>query len=83
MGFFDGLMRGMGINTSNREIVEMYHDAYEDSTDYRKKTLENTPSNHGWYTCPRCGKKFRKNDMQADHIVPQSKGGGHSSIISF
>lgn len=32
-------------------------------------------SNHGWYTCVRCGKKLRKNDVDIDHIIPQSRGG--------
>ena len=42
---------------------------------FRKAVLENTESNNGWYTCPRCGKKFRASGMQADHILPRSQGG--------
>lgn len=45
--------------------------------DYRKAWLENNDSNCGWYECVRCGKKLRKGDMDIDHIVPQSYGGGH------
>ena len=26
------------------------------------------------YTCPRCGRKSRKSQLDVDHIVPQSKG---------
>lgn len=33
-------------------------------------------SNHGWYTCARCGKKLRRGDVDIDHILPQSCGGG-------
>lgn len=32
-------------------------------------------SNHGWYTCVRCGRKLRKGDADIDHILPQSCGG--------
>ena len=42
---------------------------------YRKTWLADNPSNHGWYTCARCGKKFRKADMDVDHIIPQKHGG--------
>ena len=42
---------------------------------YRDKYFENNDSNHGWYTCVRCGRKFRKDDVDIDHIIPQSYGG--------
>ena len=42
---------------------------------YRDKWFEKNPSNHGWYTCIRCGKKLRKGDVDIDHIIPQSRGG--------
>lgn len=40
---------------------------------------EYNKSNYGWYTCVRCGKKLRKGDVDIDHILPQSMGGGHSA----
>lgn len=49
--------------------------ASEPSKNYRKTGLNTNPSNYGWYTCVHCGKKFRKNSIQIDHIIPQSKGG--------
>lgn len=42
---------------------------------YRDKWFENNPSNYGWYTCVRCGKKLRKGDVDIDHIIPRSRGG--------
>ena len=45
---------------------------------YRNDWIENNPSNHGWYTCVRCGGKFRKGDIDIDHIIPQSYGGSDS-----
>ena len=45
---------------------------------YRDKYFENNPSNHGWYECEHCHKSYRKNKMDVDHIIPQSKGGGDS-----
>lgn len=81
MSFFDSFLRGVAEakqTRENREISEMCNDLYEDDKDYRKTALANTDSNHGWYTCPRCGRKFRKSQMQADHIVPKSCGGDNS-----
>ena len=57
---------------------EAIDDDVSGSKNYRKRGLENTSSNHGWYICTKCGKSFRKGDMDIDHIVPQSKGGGSS-----
>lgn len=47
-------------------------------TDYRDKWFEENKSNHGWYTCVRCGKKLRKGDVDIDHIIPRSRGGGNN-----
>lgn len=35
---------------------------------------------HGWYKCAKCGRSFRKGDMDIDHIIPQKYGGGDSEI---
>lgn len=29
------------------------------------------------YTCSYCGKKFKPNDLNIDHVIPRSKGGRH------
>ena len=42
---------------------------------YREDYFEHHKSNHGWYTCVRCGGKFRKSDIDVDHIIPQKYGG--------
>lgn len=42
---------------------------------YRDKWFANNESNHGWYTCAKCKKKFRKADIDIDHIIPQKHGG--------
>ena len=47
------------------------------SSKYRPKFFKFTPSNHGWYTCVRCGKKLREGDAEVDHILPQKYGGGN------
>lgn len=81
MGAFDSFMEMFNVvkqTRENREIIDMYHDLHEYDIDYRKKAFDNTDSNNGWYTCPRCGRKFRKSQMHVDHIIPQSKGGDHS-----
>lgn len=44
---------------------------------YREKALRAAPSNNGWYRCRKCGKSFRACDMDADHILPRSRGGGN------
>ena len=43
---------------------------------YRDDFFRENKSNHGWYTCVKCGKKLRKGDADIDHILPQSYGGG-------
>lgn len=64
MSFFGGLNRlsSKNINTENPK-------------NYRKTGLNTNPSNYGWYTCVHCGKKYRKNSIDIDHIIPKSKGG--------
>lgn len=42
---------------------------------YRDDWFRNNDSNHGWYTCARCGKKIRKAEVDVDHIIPQKYGG--------
>lgn len=42
---------------------------------YRDNWFNENESNHGWYTCVRCGKKLRKGDVDIDHIIPQNRGG--------
>lgn len=43
---------------------------------YRDDWFNDNKSNHGWYTCAKCGRKLRKGDADIDHILPQSYGGG-------
>lgn len=45
-----------------------YRDKYFDRND----AYEN---NNGWYRCIKCGKSFRKGDMDIDHILPKKFGG--------
>ena len=42
---------------------------------YRENWFAENKSDHGWYTCAKCGKKIRKADVDIDHIVPQKYGG--------
>ncbi|MBR4026876.1 MAG: HNH endonuclease [Lachnospiraceae bacterium] len=42
---------------------------------YREDWFRENKSNHGWYTCVKCGKKLRKEEVDIDHIIPQSRGG--------
>lgn len=42
---------------------------------YRDEWFKNNESNHGWYTCVRCGKKLRKGYVDIDHIIPRNRGG--------
>lgn len=70
MGFFEGLTKGLGY-----DAIKAYNDEEDDN--YRNTGFENTPSNNGWYKCIKCGKSFRKGDMDIDHILPKSLGGGN------
>ena len=38
---------------------------------YREDWFKDNESNHGWYTCSKCGKKIRKAEVDIDHIIPQ------------
>lgn len=78
MGFLNGFLQEIKDNHDNKEIIDMYHDMNVLDSDYRSIAFENSSSNYGWYTCPKCGRKFRKTDMDADHIIPQSRGGSNS-----
>lgn len=78
MGFFDSFLKGLNDDKENRMIVDMVNDLDEDNPQYRNKTLANAPSNYGWYTCARCGKKFRRSQVDVDYIIPRSKGGDNS-----
>ncbi|PPK77516.1 HNH endonuclease [Lacrimispora xylanisolvens] len=78
MGFLDGFMQGFKNNQSNKEIVDMYHEINELDTNYRDKAFNNATSKNGWYKCPKCGKNFRKSEIDIDHIVPKSQGGDNS-----
>ena len=49
---------------------------------YRENWFAENKSDHGWYTCAKCGKKIRKADVDIDHIVPQKyKGWDHPSNL--
>ena len=42
---------------------------------YREDWFNDNKSNHGWYTCAKCGKKIRRAQVDIDHIIPQKHGG--------
>lgn len=45
---------------------------------YREKYFSKNDAydnNNGWYRCVKCGRSFRKGDMDIDHIIPQKYGG--------
>ena len=71
MGFFSSLVKTMVYSA-----IDAYND--EDDNNYRRRGLENTPSNNGWYKCVKCGKSYRASDMDVDHILPKSCGGGNN-----
>ena len=49
---------------------------------YREDWFAENKSDHGWYTCAKCGKKIRKADVDIDHIIPQKyKGWDHPSNL--
>lgn len=41
---------------ANREIVKMYNDSEDGGSNYRDIAKKSVGGNHGWYTCPHCGK---------------------------
>ena len=49
------------------------------SSNYRKTGLKTNVSNYGWYRCVHCGKSFRKDSIEIDHIYPRSRGGGNNA----
>ena len=42
---------------------------------YREKWFENNKSITGRYKCVRWGKRFKKEDVDIDHILPKKYGG--------
>ncbi len=59
-----------------RKVGSAYDsDTGGDSMNYRELWFKNNESNHGWYTCAKCGKKIRKADVDIDHIIPRKHGG--------
>ena len=45
---------------------------------YREKYFSKNDAydnNNGWSRCVKCGRSFRKGDMDIDHIIPQKYGG--------
>lgn len=50
-----------------------YRDMYFDKND----AYDN---NNGWYKCVKCGRSFRKGNMDIDHIIPRKFGGGNSEF---
>lgn len=71
MGFLDSFSKTIGYSA-----FDAYRD--EDSDNYRERGFENMSSNNGWYKCVKCGKSYRKGDMDIDHIIPKSLGGGNT-----
>ena len=81
MGIFDRLRDAAERQATKRDYEDYIRDEEEaacSSGNYRQTAFKNTLPNRGWYTCPRCGKKFRASGMDVDHIVPQSCGGSNS-----
>lgn len=67
----------MGFN----DVIDAYNAEGEDDFsrhNYRNRGFENTRSNNGWYKCIKCGKSYRRGDMDIDHIIPKSFGGDNS-----
>lgn len=42
---------------------------------YRKDYFDNHKTYGGQHKCAACGKSFRQNDVQVDHIIPQKYSG--------
>lgn len=50
---------------------------------YRTKYFDRNDAydnNNGWYRCVKCGRSFRKGDMDIDHILPKKFGGGNAEV---
>ena len=45
---------------------------------FRKVVLEKYEEEDGWFTCAHCGKRFKKSEVQADHVIPRTNGGSFS-----
>lgn len=55
-------------------MVEFDHNKKRQGFDYRNKYLEHNPGIFGkFYICSQCGKRITKNQMEVDHIIPNSK----------
>lgn len=79
MGFLDSFLNSL----SDNDIIDAYNAEGEDDFsehNYRSRGLENAQSNNGWYKCVKCGKNYRKGDMDIDHIIPKSLGGDNSRM---
>ncbi len=77
MGFLDSFFNAF----SDNDILDAYNAEGEDdfsNHNYRARGFENAQSNNGWYKCAKCGKSYRKGDMDIDHILPKSLGGDNS-----
>ena len=77
MGFLDSFLSTF----SDNDILDAYDAEGEDEFsghNYRTRGFENVQSNNGWYKCDKCGKSYRKGDMDIDHILPRSLGGDNS-----
>lgn len=74
-----GLFKSFSIALhGDKKVLDAVKDDYDEFSNYRETALENTSSHNGLYVCPKCGKKFRAKQMDADHIVPQSKYGSNN-----
>ena len=75
MGFISDLVHGFAYGLSGKDIKEINEilegeyddDDYNTTSNYRDVAAKYTHSNKGWYTCPKCGKKFRLKDMDSLH----------------
>lgn len=70
---------GRKVSAENREIFDLMDDISWSDKNYRKTAFQNTGADeNGLYTCAHCGKKFSRDEMDADHIMPKSCGGSNS-----
>ena len=52
-------------------LDENFVKGYRWEMGYREDWFAENKSDHGWYTCAKCGKKIRKSEVDIDHIIPQ------------
>ena len=66
--------------TEDIERLIKYNDKrYEtQQAQFRKAVLEKYEEEGGWFTCAHCGKRFKKSEVQADHVIPRTNGGSFS-----